>query len=430
MPSAHRTLRADDVRALAEACFVPAAGATDVERIGIELEWLTISARHPDERLDLPALRAAAGSAPLPGGSTTSFEPGGQLELNSAPTAGLDAALTATATDARELSARMAQVGVGLVPIGLDAFREPRRVLRSTRYDAMEAAFDARGDHGRRMMCNTAALQVNVDLGPDPATRWRLAHALGPTLVACFANSPFGAEAGTGRPSGWRANRLATWWGIDPSRTAAPSLAADPAEAWLRYALAANVLLIRGDEDVEGVGTGGGTAVTAPFPFARWMAEGHPARWPTLDDFTYHLTTLFPPVRPRGWFELRMLDAVDDEIWPVAVAVTVALLVDPDAASAARAATSATAGRWADAARCGLTDPDLGRSADRCFAAALEALGRVGGSVALADLVAAYGDRYVARRRCPADDRLDEWHTLGRLLPEGTDSEREPAWAT
>jgi len=43
--------------------------------------------------------------------------------------------------------------------------------------------------------------------------------------------------------------------------------------------------------------------------------------------------------------------------------------------------------------------------------------------------VATYRDRYVARRRCPADDRLDEWHALGRLLPEGTDAEQEPAWA-
>jgi len=49
------------------------------------------------------------------------------------------------------------------------------------------------------MMCNTAALQVNLDLGPGGrCERWRLAHALGPTVVACFANSPFGV-AGRGR---------------------------------------------------------------------------------------------------------------------------------------------------------------------------------------------------------------------------------------
>lgn len=425
MPSVHRTLRAADVRAAAEACLRPAEGAPTDERVGIELEWLTISARHPDERLDLDALRAAAEAGPLPGGGTTSFEPGGQLELNTAPVTGLDAALCAAAVDVRELSTRLARVGVGLVPIGLDAFRPPRRVLRSPRYDAMEAAFDSRGEHGRRMMCNTAALQVNVDLGPDPAARWRLAHALGPTLVACFANSPFGAQDGVGRPSGWRANRLATWWGIDPSRTAAPSLAGDPAEAWLRYALAANVVLIReGSSD-----PGHATTVVEPFPFSRWMSEGHERGWPTADDFAYHLTTLFPPVRPRGWYELRMLDAVDDDVWPVAVAVAVALLVDAEVADEATEATRPTGGRWAAAARDGLTDPALAASADRCFALALDALARLGTSGALIDVVATYRDRYVARRRCPADDRLDEWHALGRLLPEGTDAEQEPAWA-
>jgi uncharacterized membrane protein len=42
------------------------------------------------------------------------------------------------------------------------------------------------------MMCSTAAVQVNLDIGvPDAiGRRWRLAHALGPVLMASFANSP------------------------------------------------------------------------------------------------------------------------------------------------------------------------------------------------------------------------------------------------
>ena len=67
-----------------------------------------------------------------------------------------------------------------------------------------------------------------------------------------------------------------------------------------------------------------------PLPFARWIHEGHELGWPTLDDFAYHLTTLFPPVRPRGWLELRVVDALPDAWWPVAVAVTTALLDDAE----------------------------------------------------------------------------------------------------
>ena len=425
MPSPHRTLTADAVRELADRCFCPPAASPPGEQVGLELEWHTIAAAHPDERLDLDALRAAAtGPGPLPAGGTLSFEPGGQLELNTSPHLGLDEVCAAAHDDAAELSRRMERVGVALVPVGLDAGRPPQRVLHTGRYDAMEAAFDAKGPHGRRMMCNTAALQVNVDLGPDPCVRWRRAHALGPTLIATFANSPFGTEAGVGRPSGWVANRLATWWGIDPSRTAAPSLASDPGESWARYALAANVLLIRGASEDEA------TPLPAPFSFARWMEEGHEQGWPTLDDFAYHLTTLFPPVRPRGWFELRMLDALDADTWPVAVALTVALLVDPAAGGMVDEATQATAGAWAVAAEVGLADPGLARSADVCVAAALDALPRLGASAGVCDAVADYAERHVARRRCPADERLDEWHRTGRLLPAGTPCDREPAWAS
>ena len=50
-------------------------------------------------------------------------------------------------------------------------------------------------------------------------------------------------------------------------------------------------------------------------------------RPPTEDDLAYHLTTLFPPVRPRGWFEVRYLDAQHPRWWPVPV-VLLATAVD------------------------------------------------------------------------------------------------------
>jgi len=51
----------------------------------------------------------------------------------------------ATHGDACEVSRRLARKGVGLVAIGLDAMRPPRRVLTTQRYDAMEATFDTAG---------------------------------------------------------------------------------------------------------------------------------------------------------------------------------------------------------------------------------------------------------------------------------------------
>jgi glutamate--cysteine ligase len=147
-------------------------------------------------------------------------------------------------------------------------------------------------------------------------------------------------------------------------------------------------------------------------PFAQWIAEGHELGWPTLDDFGHHLTTLFPPVRPRGWLELRMIDALPDDWWPVAVAVTAMLLDDPEAADEAADAVAATRGRWLAAARLGPSDPALRAASERSVAAALAALVRTGADPATVDAVTAFRDRFVARGRCPADDRLDQWNRL------------------
>ena len=49
-------------------------------------------------------------------------------------------------------------------------------------------------------------------------------------------------------------------------------------------------------------------------------------RPPTAGDLEYHLSTLFPPVRPRGHFELRMIDAQPGDGWVVPLAVASALL--------------------------------------------------------------------------------------------------------
>ena len=59
-----------------------------------------------------------------------------------------------------------------------------------------------------------------------------------------------------------------------------------------------------------------------------WIERGHPLGWPTEADLTEHLTTLFPPVRPRGYLELRSIDALDDDRWPVAAKLAVAMLLD------------------------------------------------------------------------------------------------------
>jgi glutamate--cysteine ligase len=141
--------------------------------------------------------------------------------------------------------------------------------------------------------------------------------------------------------------------------------------------------------------------------FRQWITTpgDHP---PSLDDLDYHLSTLFPPVRARGYLELRMVDAQPDDGWRVPLAVICALLDDPLASDAALAATeelnATEINPWLTAAREGLSTPLMARVAGDCFAAASAALDRLAAPNDLRIAVADFQERYVERGRCPADE--------------------------
>ena len=385
MPSRWPTLTPELVdNHLRERCFASASR----RRVGVEVEWLTVPLDRPTQRPDLDELRATATAAADT--CAVSFEPGGQLELSSPPCDDAAAAAAAVAADLGRIRPALAERAVALVGLGLDPSRAPVRVNPAPRYEAMERYFDLDGTAGRTMMCNTAAIQVNVD-----TDRWHLAHALGPVLAAAFANSPLR----DGRPSGWRSSRLAVWAELDSTRSGPVDRGGAPAHDWATYARAARVMLVRS------LASGGFLPVLTPLSFECWMERGHELGYPDLDDLEYHLTTLFPPVRPRGWLELRMVDALPDPWWQVPVAVVATLLQDGDAAAVAEHACAGLHLSQPALARDGLADPVLRAAARTCFAAATDAL-----SGSSAELVAAYAERYVARGRCPADDVLDAWH--------------------
>ncbi|KUL37217.1 ergothioneine biosynthesis glutamate--cysteine ligase EgtA [Streptomyces sp. NRRL F-4489] len=382
-------------------------------RTGVEIELLVHDARNPRCPVDADRMRtAAAALRALPLTSALTFEPGGQLELSSLPAPTLNACVAAVRADLARVRPVLRELGLGLAGHGHNPWHPPRRVLTAPRYDAMEAYFDRRGPDGRHMMCGTASVQVCLDAGheePGPlglGRRWLLAHLLGAVLAAAFANSPL-AE---GRPTGYRTTRQAIWTRIDPGRTLAPPAGPDPRAAWARYALDAPVMCVRRPDGPWDAPEG--------LTFREWVRTGAP-RPPDRADLDYHVTTLFPPVRPRGHLELRMIDAQPGEDgWIVPLAVTAALFDDPEAAEYAYRAVkplAETAGRdpapdnplWRTAARDGLADPELRAAAAACFAAAREALPRLGAAPAIRDAVAEFTARYVDRGRCPADDQLD-----------------------
>ncbi|MCS0634697.1 ergothioneine biosynthesis glutamate--cysteine ligase EgtA [Streptomyces sp. LP05-1] len=384
--------------------------------VGVELEWFVHDAHAPRLPVPVDRLRTVfAGLGSLPLKSALTFEPGGQLELSSPPASSLAECVAVTAADLDVVRDALRADGLVLTGGGTDPWQGPReRLLREPRYDAMETWLDRTGPAGRAMMRDSASVQVCLDAGyeePGPLgleRRWRLAHLLGPVLVAVFAASP----VLQGRPATHRSARQSLWAELDPVRSLAPRLDREPRGAWADHVLDAPVMCVRRPD--------GPWLVPDGLTFRDWLRHGRP-RPATRADLDYHISTLFPPVRPRGHLELRMLDAQPGEDgWLVPLAVVSALFDDPEAAEAAyRLAESLTEGfgppgpqppprdrLWTAAARDGLAVPALREAAVSCFGLARAALARGGAPTAVQDAVAAFEERFVLRGRCPADELL------------------------
>ena len=371
-----------------------------VGRVGLEIEAHCFDLARPTRRPEWGEVTAViAGVERLPGGSLITLEPGGAVELSGPPFHDTLAAITAMAADREVLRSAFADAGFGLVLLGADPLRPAKRINPGDRYRAMEQFFVASqtGAAGAAMMTSTASVQVNLEAGPQAgwAARVRLAHALGPTMVAIAANSPLLG----GRFTGWRSSRQWVWSRLDSARCG-PILGTngeDPASEWARYAMKAPVMLVHPTPEADAV------PVTDWVPFADW-ADGRVLlgdRRPTVDDLDYHLTTLFPPVRPRRFLEIRYLDSVSDALWPALVFTLTTLLDDPAAAEIAAEATEPVATAWDRAAQTGLGDRRLHQAATRCVQAAAErAPAELGES--MQQLV-----RSVEQGRCPADDFSD-----------------------
>jgi glutamate--cysteine ligase len=325
----------------------------------------------------------------LPEGGRITFEPGGQIEISAAPNASLSM-LVARLQDTIAAIAEAAPPGVELLSRGIDPRTPVDEVtpqLDAERYRRMLRHFDRIGPSGARMMRQTASFQVCVDGGATPERTWRVLNALAPYMVATFANSRWYA----GRDTGHRSFRGHVWRSLDPRRTGLLGRHEDIVEEYLQFALDAPAFLM---PDI-----GDSTA-----SFGDWLAQGGV----TLDDWCLHLSTLFPEVRPRGYFELRSADVVSPK-WYAAPLVLVAGLVyhRPNLDAALDVLGSPDPDLLVRAGRDGLADPVLGATAPTLCDMALEGCAALGSDfVERADLerAAEYFDRYTRRRLSPADE--------------------------
>lgn len=330
--------------------------------VGIEAEAHLVDLREPARRVTWPRVECVAPELTHRARhSAVTFEPGGQVELSGVALPGVVAAVAAVRDDLQRVRVALAAHDLGLAHVGADPLRAPQRVNPRARYREMAHHFAAcgLGAPGATMMTGTAALQLNLQAGPRSgwAARVRLAHWLAPTLLALSACSRWLG----GSDSGWASARERSWKALNAGFPSFDDDSSEPSARWADYALGAPVLFVSSAE--------GASAVTRHVTFAEW-ARGDVrlgGRHPTAVDLDVHLTTLFPPVRLRGFLELRYLDMTPSRWWPGIAAVAVTLLDDAQAADEATEATEDTHDLRTEAARVGLDHPALGRSARRCL---------------------------------------------------------------
>lgn len=344
-------------------------------------------------------------------GGLLQFEPGGQIEFSTAVRDTAAEAIADTNTILGDLTdvghaARLALMSCGVNPsfgveqVGLQ--------LRTPRYASMDRYFARVGPGGRRMMRLTASMQVNLDFG-DPSqsrSRWAAANLLAPVCTAVFANSPVRLEDDV-----FVSGRAWAWETTDATRTGIawnPKAVEGKVEPWseyTRFALAADVML---QLDVSGA------VVDAPpgVPFHEWW-DGLHGLPPTAEEWRMHLTTLFPEVRPRGWLELRSIDAPARPWWGVPPTILAAILYDERAVSETLEALSLVGqdiqGMLRAAPREGLRHATLGSGARDVFDIAMRATARFPTGyfdAASLDACAAFRERYVAQSLMQADERV------------------------
>jgi glutamate--cysteine ligase len=403
-----RDALADDLR---QRVFPAPSGPRDRPTIGAEVEVIPVDVKtarpvplEGGDRSTLAILRAAGATAgwrerrsakanvpevELPDGWRITFEPGGQIEISAAPNVSLSALAARLRATVAAIS-EAAAPDVALVSRGIDPWTGIEDVapqLDADRYRRMLQHFDRIGPSGARMMRQTASFQVCVDGGDRPEVTWRALNALAPYMVAIFANSPRYA----GRDTGHRSYRRHIWGTLDPRRTGVLGREPDAVEEYLTFALGAPAFLL---PDIQG----------AAAPFGAWLERGGA----TASDWCTHLSTLFPEVRPRGYFELRSADVVDPRWYAVPLVLVAGLVYHRPALDAASDILGHPDPALLErSGRDGLRDSVLGANAPLLCDLALDACSALGDEfVDQADLATAdeYFDRYTRQGRSPADD--------------------------
>jgi glutamate--cysteine ligase len=279
------------------------------------------------------------------GGASITLEPGGQLELSGAPLR----TIHETCSEFQGHLSLMKRVceplgivwlGLGINPIyGVDQIPQ----MPKQRYRIMRSYLPRRGSLALEMMHATATVQANFDFASeaDMVEKLRMALGVSPIVSAIFANSGLSER----KANGYVSRRLHIWQHTDPDRTGLLPFVFEPGFGYREYvewALDVPMFFVVRDGNYQ---------AADGISFRRFMTEGWGGTRATLDDWSRHLTTLFPDVRIKHVVEVRGADAVPPGLTCSLPALWKGLLYDAAAREAAWRLVAGSSHEERDAAR-------------------------------------------------------------------------------
>jgi len=347
-----------------------------VRKLGLQSKWCERSA-DPDP----PSWELASGAR-------ISFEPGGQIEVSSAPHTSVSALATELSEITCSLLDSFERHGAVLVTKGVDPYNPINSTplqLHRERYEKMTRYFESIGPSGIRMMRQTASVQINLEPGNDPLARWTLLNRMAPMLVAIFSNSRrYAAE-----DSGHSSYRAHLWRTLDPSRTGLRAVDT-PVESYCDFALGAGWMF---DQIADGTYESFQSAIDRGASETEW---------------DIHLSTLFPEVRPRNYFEIRSPDMVDLPWIAAPIAMVAGICYhEPTANAVSEVLSGFDSDTLVSAGQRGLADEAIGAVVKDFCELAIQggkALGADYISHDDLDILHEFVERYPANGRSPADD--------------------------
>lgn len=274
-----------------------------------------------EENGNIIALKRAPGA---PGGNV-SLEPGGQFELSGAPVRTVHETAAETAEHLRQCHRAGDALGLGFSGLGVSPIwsLKDTPIMPKARYGVMKSYMPKVGTRGLDMMFRTATIQVNLDFAneADLVRKLRVSFALQSVATALFASSPFL----DGKPNGFKSLRSEIWRHTDNNRTGVlPFVFEDGMgyEAYVDYALKVPMYFVYRDGNYIDVA---GASFT---DFLSGKLPGLEGERPTIDDWSDHLTTLFPEVRVKRFMEMRGADGGTEEMIMALPAFWAGLLYD------------------------------------------------------------------------------------------------------